>query len=137
MDVANHLESHVNVNFPSNMLHHSTNLVCSCLNLSSTWLSCMGQLSAKINTRKRVSIEAEHKDVEREKSYSSCTRQGKPICKAMFCFIHGICEKQVNNLSCSLKENGLNPCIHGSIKRKPKHALSFQSIEFIVKFIFN
>lgn len=99
-------------------------------------MAILGQLSASINTSKRVSIEAGHKDTEREKSYSSFIHQGKPICKAMFCFIHAIDEKRVKNPTCSLKENGLTARIHGNTKRKPKHAFSCESIEFLVKFIF-
>jgi hypothetical protein len=111
----------------------------SCVQLSHSELdmAILGQLSASVNTSKRVSIEAGHKDTEREKSYSSFIHQGKPICKAMFCFIHAIGEKRVKNLTRSLKENGLTARIHGNTKRKPKHAFSFESVEFLVKFIFN
>lgn len=111
----------------------------SCVQLSHSELdmAILGQLSASVNTSKRVSIEAGHKDTEREKSYSSFIHQGKPICKAMFCFIHAIGEKRVKNLTRSLKENGLTACIHGNTKRLPKHAFSFESVKFLVKFIFN
>ena len=36
-----------------------------------------------------------------------------------------------------MKENGLTPRVHGNTKRKPKHALSYTTTEFVVRFLFN
>ena len=36
-----------------------------------------------------------------------------------------------------MKENGLSPRVRGNVSRKPKHALSFTSIEYVVRFLFN
>ena len=87
MDVAKLLESHVHTNFST---EYVASFRESCVQLSHSELdmAILGQLSASVNTSKRVSIEAGHKDTEREKSYSSFIHQGKPICKAMFCLFH-------------------------------------------------
>jgi hypothetical protein len=97
----------------------------------------LGQLVACMNTSATVSTAARHKESEREKSYTSFTHQGKPSCARMFRFLHGIGEKRLKNLTQSLKRNGISPRVHGNSKRKPKHALPFSSIEYVVRFLFN
>ena len=96
----------------------------------------LGQLIACLNTSTTISTSAQRKESEREKSYTSFTHQGKPVCARMFRFLHGIGEKRLKNLTKSLKENGLSPRVHGNAKRKPRHALSFSSIECVVRFLF-
>ena len=97
----------------------------------------LGQLMASVNTSTTVSTTARHEASECEKSCTIFTHQGKPICTRMFRFLHGIGNKRLKNLTKSLKKNGLSPRVHGNVSRKPKHALSFTSIEYVVRFLFN
>ena len=53
----------------------------------------------------------------------------------MFLVLHGIGKKRVNNLSKSLTENGLTPQVHGNVNNRSEHALSFSSIEYVVRFL--
>ena len=53
----------------------------------------------------------------------------------MFRFLHGIGIKRFKNLLKSLKENGLSPRVHGNTNRKPKHALSYASTEYVIRFL--
>ena len=53
----------------------------------------------------------------------------------MFLALHGISRKRLDNISKSLKENGLAARVHGNTQRKPKHALSFSSTEYVVRFL--
>ena len=97
----------------------------------------MGQLAAGMNTSDTVSTTARHKDDDREKCYTSFTHQGKPVCVRMFRFLHGVGEKRLKNLTKSLKRNGLCPRVHGNTNKRPKHALSFSSTEYVVRFLFS
>ena len=63
--------------------------------------------------------------------------QGKPVCCIMFQFFHGIGVKRIKNLTKSLKENGLTPRVHGNTNKKPKHAISFLSTEYVVRFLYS
>ena len=100
-------------------------------------MAIMGQLLAFTNTSSEVSTTARHKESERKKSYTSFFHQGKPVCSRMFQFLHGIGIKRMKNLMRSVKENGLTPRVHGNTNRKPKHALSYTTTEYIVRFLFN
>ena len=55
----------------------------------------------------------------------------------MFLALHGIRRKRLDNISKILKENGLAARVHGNTQRKPKHALSFSSTEYVVKISIN
>ena len=96
----------------------------------------LGQLIACVNTSTTVSTVARHKESEHEKSYANFTHQGMPVSPRMFKFLHSVGEKRLKNLTRSLKENGLSPRTHGNAGRKPKHALSLSSIEYVVWFLF-
>ena len=74
---------------------------------------------------------------ERERASTSFYHQGKQVCVKMFRMLHGIGERRFKNLMKSLKEDGLAPRIHGNTKRKPQHALSFSSTEYVVRFLLN
>ena len=87
---------------------------------------------AGMNTSETVSTIANHKDDDREKCYAAFTHQGKPVCIWLFKFLHEIREKQLKNLKKSVKLNGLCPKVHGNINRRPKHALSFTSTEYVM-----
>ena len=101
-------------------------------------MAILGQIAASVNTSATVStIKAHHKEADRERGYSSFTHQGKPVCHKMFRFLHGIGVKRFKNLARNFKENGLTPRIHGNTRKVPHNALSFSSIQFFVKFVFN
>ena len=74
---------------------------------------------------------------ERERPRVSYYYQDKQVCVKMFRILHTIGEKRLKNLMKSLKAHGLTPRIHGNTKRKPHHALSFSSIEYVVRFLLN
>ena len=50
----------------------------------------------------------------------------------MFLVSHGISRKRLDTIS---KSNGLAARVHGNTQRKPKHALSFSSTEYVVRFL--
>ena len=100
-------------------------------------MAIMGQLAAFVNTGSQVSTAARHKEGERKKAYTSFFHQGKPVCSRTFQFLHGIGIKRLKNLMTSVKNNGLTPRVHGNTNRKPKHALSYTTTEFVVQFLFN
>ena len=100
-------------------------------------MAILGQLQASLNTNSAVSIQARHKETERQKSYASFSHQGMPVCSKMFRFLHGIGETRLKSLSQHFQRSGLTPRTHGNVKRKPAHALSFLSINYIVTFIHN
>lgn len=91
---------------------------------------------ACVNNSTTVSTEARHKDADRVKAYSTYTHQGKQVCLRLFKFLHGIGDSCFKNLSKNLQENGLIPRVHGNTNRRPKHALSFNSIQHIVQFLY-
>ena len=115
---------------------HVTSVRASCTELSNSELdmAILGQLMASVNTS---SIAARHKEDERKNVYTSFSHQGKLVCARMFRFLHCVGIKRLKNLMKSLRENGLTPRVHGNTKRKPKHALSYSSTEFVVRFLFS
>ena len=98
-------------------------------------MAILGQVMASTNTRAMVSTVARHREAERQRSHTSFSHQGKAVCTRMFLFLHTIGMKRLKNLLKSFKENGLTPRVHGNIRRKPKHALSFASTEYVVRFL--
>ena len=113
----------------------SVRATCAELSHSELDMAVMGQLMAGMNTSPTVSVVAWHKEDERDKVYTALSHQGKPVCLRMFQFLHGIGKKRLRNLMTNLKENGLTPRVHGNAKRRPKHALSLPSTEFVVRFL--
>ena len=109
----------------------------SCAELSHSELDMVifGQLMACVNDSSSVSVVARHQESERLKSYTSFFHRGKPVCRQMFLILHGISKKRLDNLSRSLRVNGLTARVHGNIHRKPKHAVSFSSTEYVVRFL--
>ena len=59
----------------------------------------------------------------------------REVCKEVFLISHDIGEKYLKNLIKHMKENGPTPRRHGNTGKRPKHALSFEDIKRIVKFI--
>ncbi|KAK3082426.1 hypothetical protein FSP39_014609 [Pinctada imbricata] len=59
----------------------------------------------------------------------------REVCKEVFLLAHDIGEKILKNLVKHLKENGPVPRQHGNRGKRPHHALSFEDVKSIVKFI--
>ena len=98
-------------------------------------MAVLGQLMASTDTSLSVSTVARHPEAERQRSYTNFLHQGKSVCTRMFLFLHTIGTKRLKNLLKSYKENGLCPRVHGNTKRKHKHALSYASTEYVVRFL--
>ena len=100
-------------------------------------LVILGQLLAFTNRSPGTVTTSRHAAGERERPSTAFCHQGKQVCVKTFRILHGIGEKRLKNLMKSLKEDGLMPRVHGNTKRKPHHALSFSSIEYVVRFLMN
>ena len=50
-------------------------------------------------------------------------------------YVSGIGMKRLDIFSKCLRVNGFTARVHGNIHRKPKHALSFSSTEYVVRFL--
>lgn len=96
--------------------------------------SCLGQLSTLTSTGK-IAVQSRHPETEREKAYTSVYHQGKCIRLRSFRFLHAVGKMRVNNYTQSLKHNGLQPRIHGNVRRLPKHTLTIESVQYVVKFL--
>ena len=93
-----------------------------------------GQLMALSNFSKGV-CNNHHLFVEQQKNYSKYFHYGQQVCPFTFLFLHNIGEKRLKNLIKHFKNNGFTPRIHGNTKCLPKHALSFTTIECVVRFL--
>ena len=100
-------------------------------------LILLGQLVASTNTSEVVVVESGHLGKERKKAYQSYHHAGKIVCGNTFRFLHTIGRKRLKNHAKSLRENGHTPCTHGNAHELPKHSLSFESTEFVVRFLLN
>lgn len=116
---------------------HIQSMRAQCLQLSRNELDMvlLGQLIASTNTSDKVVQESRHLEKERERTYSTYNHAGKPVCAKTFLFLHTVGKKRLRNLSLSLRENGLTPRVHGNSRRLPKHSLSYQAIEYVVRFL--
>lgn len=74
---------------------------------------------------------------ERSKCYTHFFHQGQPICSKMFHFLHGVGTTRVKNIKKNLMLNGPTPRTHGNQRRRPHHALSLETIEHVLKFLYN
>ena len=110
---------------------------CAELTRSELDMVILGQLHAHTNSSPGVVTASRHVPRERERPRVSYYYQDKQVCVKMFRILHTIGEKRLKNLMKSLKAHGLTPHIHGNTKRKPHHALSFSSIEYVVRFLLN
>lgn len=116
---------------------HTVRLSCAELTRSELDLVILGQLLAFTNNSPGVVTTSRHARGERQCSSTSYFHQGKQVCVKMFRMLHSIGEKRFKHLMKSLKEDGLAPRIHGNMKKKPHNALSFSSIEYVVRFLLN
>ena len=116
---------------------HIQSMRAQCLQLSCNELDMvlLGQLIASTNTSDKVVQESRHLEKERERTYSTYNHADKPVCAKTFLFLHTVGKKRLRNLSLSLRENGLTPRVHGNSRRLPKHSLSYQAIEYVVRFL--
>ena len=95
------------------------------------------ELWSTTNTSTEV-VDSRHGPQERKRGYSvHHYHAGRAICETTFMFLHGIGETRLKNLRKSLKESGIAPRIHGNTKCRPHHALSFNSVEYVVTFLLN
>ena len=60
---------------------------------------------------------------------------GKRVCLKAFRYIYGVGTKQLKHIIAHMKQNGLVPRVHGNARRQPKHALKYQDVEGVVRFI--
>ena len=107
-----------------------------CLDLTHNELDLflMGQLAAFGNSG-QVVIESRHHEKEREKAYTTIYHRGRRVCMTMFRVLHAVGKKRIFNLSRSLKHDGVRPRVNGNASKLPKHTLTFQSVETVVKFL--
>ena len=77
----------------------SVRALCTQLSHAELDMAILGQLQASLNTSSAVSIQAQHKETEPQKSYASFSHQGMPMCSKMFRFLHGIGETRLKSLS--------------------------------------
>lgn len=95
----------------------------------------LGQLMASRNDSDHVVVESHHLERERQKKYTTFHHTGKIVCGKTFQFSHTVGRKRVYNLTKGLVENGLSPRTHGNAHRRPKHSLSYESTEYVVRFL--
>eukprot|EP00117_Sycon_ciliatum_P016477 scpid44506/ scgid15886/ len=72
---------------------------------------------------------------KRKKQWHRYTYQGEEVCAGGFRLLYNIGSKQLKNLKKHLEENGLVPRTHGNVGRKPKHALSYDTVSAVVQFL--
>ena len=104
-------------------------LHCLELTIQELDLAILGQLAAFTNTSDSTAEDCHHVVSVRKNSYSTYHHQGKPVCWSMFAFLFTVGRKRMRNLADNYLKNGLKPRVHGNSRRKPHHALSFESIE--------
>ena len=61
----------------------------------------------------------------------------KQVCRTTFLFLHGIGRTRLENLMLHFQNHGLAPRLHGNVKHLPHNALSFSSVETVVRFLVN
>ena len=114
---------------------HDTRAQCYELSHDELDMVLLGQLMASCNDSDHTAVESRHQKRERQKKYTTFHHAGKIVCGKTFRFLHVVGEKRVYNLSKSLGENGLTPRTHGNKHKRPKHSLSFESTEYVVRFL--
>lgn len=108
---------------------------CSSLSHTELDMAVLGQLTALTNTDDNVVTESRHKERVRQRIHRTFYHAGKIVCIKTFRFLHAIGETRLDNLTKSLRQNGLTPRIHGNTSKRPKHSLSFESTEYVVRFL--
>ena len=118
-------------------LEYIRDMRAQCYDLTHTELdmALLGQLVASTNTSGTVVVESGHLGKERQRVYTTFYHAGKVVCGKTFRFLHTIGSKRLKNLAKHLKEDGLTPRVHGNTHNRPKHSLTFESTEFVVRFL--
>ena len=80
-----------------------TRLSCMELTRSELDLFIMGQLIACTNTSSIVTTDSRHQAQHRKRDHTNFLHQGRPICSAMFRFLHTFGEKKQKNIAKALK----------------------------------
>ena len=116
---------------------HFRDMRAQCYELSHSELDMvlLGQLVASTNSSDGVVTMSGHLKQERRKQYTIYHHAGKTVCGKTFRFLHTVGKKRLKNLAKSLKDNGLSPRVHGNTKKRPKHSLSFESTEYVLRFL--
>ena len=54
-----------------------------------------------------------------------------------FLFLHFIGIKRLKNIRKAFHQDGVQPRVHGNTRRLPKHTLTLESVEYVVRFLLN
>ena len=116
---------------------HFRDMRAQCYELSHSELDMvlLGQPVASTNSSDGVVIMSGRLKQEKRKQYTIYHHAGKTVCGKTFQFPHTVGKKRLKNLAKSLKDNGLSPRVHGNTKKRPKHSLSFESTEYVLRFL--
>ncbi len=114
-----------------------TRFNCADLSHNELDMVVLGSLLANSNSTEQVDSSSRHSLTPRKKNYSKFSHLGYPVCPITFRFLHGIGETRLKNLVKHLKLNGLTPRVHKNTRRLPKHSLSLDSIQYVVKLLLN
>ena len=110
----------------------------SCFELSKSEFDLIlkGQLLATTNTSSSICTASGHTAHERKRCYSgNHYHGGKVVCEQTFMFLLGVGRTRLKNLKKSLEESGIGPLVYGNTKRHPHHALSYESVKYVVHFL--
>ena len=78
-----------------------------------------------------------NKSHARKLLHTNYTHGGVPICQATFLFLHSIGIKRLKNIRKAFHQDGVQPRVHGNTRRLPKHTLTLESVEYVVRFLLN
>ena len=114
--------------------YHGVRDECRQLSSSELDLVVMGQLLA-LTQRDDVTQAQHHSPKERKRSFTCFKHGGHDICIKTFCFLHTISRSKFEAIKASFLSNGLSPRKRPYVK--PRHALRFADIEYVVAFVRN
>ena len=96
-------------------------------------MTLLGQIMALSD----ITIKPGYSLLEQKRVHTTYIHIGKQLCRNTFRFLHGVCHTRIENLMVHFADHGLVPCTHGNLKHLSKHALSFTTIEYSVKYLIN
>ena len=96
-------------------------------------MALLGQIMALSD----ITIKPGYSLLKQKRVHTTYIHLGKQLCLTTFWFLHGVGCTCIKNLMVHFADHGLVPRTHGNLKRLPKHALSFTTIEYVVKFLVN
>lgn len=97
-------------------------------------LVVMGQLLA-LTQKDEMTQAKRHSPKQRQRSFTCFKHGGHDVCMATFCFLHAIGKVKFQSIKASFESNGLCPRKRPYVK--PRHALRFADIQYVVSFIQN